>query len=351
MPSGTEVKVALKQSTTWGTAISVNEAGRGIFLTGWTGRNARVGDLVPDPSFGSSFVADVETGNVDLAGQFNAIGRYDTGLLLLALCMGAAATPVQQATTTAYLHVLSVTNSIDGKMATFVADLVTHLIEFVSVKVHGVTITMETGQYPQFAFDYIAHSVRFSNDTVNPPTNTTIASATIPTDRPPMFGRHMKIRTNRIGDAALSDSNRILPGRVVFRFQRPMSGDHLFDGQDVVDEPSPTDQPRTSVELLFPVHRSPSATLVVDAGNAVEYKMDITFTSPLLAGTGFPYQFRIDIPRLRWGAPDIPVNGLGKIPCTLTAEALDPASASPGMTTLQPFEVSIINKNTTVIMT
>ena len=344
MPAGMDVVVALAKGTTWGTAVSVNLANKGFPLRTLPIAYGIGPNLIDDTMGGGGFAQDIVQGNIDLAGSPGGFLRYgDSQHLAIALAMGSTTTPVQQGTTTAWLHTFSLASSLDGLFATLAASKGSSIYEWPSLKLTGWTLTLRGGgERAEIAFDAIAYPAKVSTDTADLPTNTTLAAVTTFAPRRIVQGFHCVVRMNPVSDAALaSPADVITPNELIFRYQRPMSGEFFVGGGRAISEPALDNVPTIQVTLNYGTYQVAAHDELFAAAKAgVEYKMDIIAQHPsALAGLGFPYKIQIRIPRLALGQPDNQATGPGRIPMSITLDAMKPEVASAGMSgLLMPFD-------------
>jgi hypothetical protein len=254
------------------------------------------------------------------------------------MAMGTGGAPVQQGTTTAYLHTFQLATNLDGLYDTIAADKVVSIWELPSVKYTGFTLTLTADGLATFSVPAVASSVKITSGQVN----TTLAAVTYRSKVLNVFGTHIKVRANAASGGALSDSDKIYPSQVTLTYARQMDGDFVFDGTGIQTEPSYTDVPSMQLELTFPIYGTSAQqvanTYFTNALAETAMKADITMTSPQLAGTGFNYSITIEMPNLVVSDPQAPVNNPGKIPLTVTLAMIEAPTAPSGMSGLtKPF--------------
>jgi hypothetical protein len=356
MPAGMDTKVALIQSSVWGTAVDADVANMGFPLRTLPLAFGVGPNLIDDTMGGGGFAQDIVQGNIDIAGTPGAWLRFGASeLLAIELAMGTAGTAVVEGATTAYRHPVTLADSLDGLMATLAVNKGTTIFEWASVKIHGFTITLRGGgERAEITFDMIAYPAKLSTDVGDPSTTTTMTTVTTYSPRQIVQGSHAVVRINPFSDAALDSGDVIQPNTVTFRYQRPMSGQFVVGGGRAISEPTLDNVPTISVTLEFSEYREAQHdALFIAAKNGTEYKMDLDIVHPsALAGTGFPYRHFFEIGRLALGQPDNPATSPGKIPFTLTLDAMNPETAPTGMAgLLRPFRLTSWNTLTTALLT
>jgi hypothetical protein len=353
MATGLDVKIGHAKGTTWNLAVSVNAANRGLVTTDFTAPSG-IGPLIYDNSLtGSGFQANAIRGLVKPNFPLNGNLRY-TGLEhMIAMAMGTAGAPVQQGATTAYLHTFQLATNLDGLFDTIAADKVVSIWELPSVKYTGFTLTLTADGLATFSVPIVASSVKVTSGQVN----TTLAAVTYRSKIHNVFGTHVKVRGNAASAAALSDSDKIYPSQLTLTYTRNMDGDFVFDQSGIASEPSYTDVPTMTLDLTFPIYGTSAQqqgnSFFTNAAAETAMKLDITMTSPQLAGVGFPYSITIEIPNAVIADPQAPVNGPGKIPTTTQLAMIEASAAPLGMTGLtKPFRwLQISGMSTDALLT
>jgi hypothetical protein len=347
MATGLDVIIGHARGTTWNVAVDVNAANRGLLLTGWPIGNG-LGDLLYDNSLsGTGFQANAIRGLAKLTGDAPGLLRY-TGLEhAIAMAMGTAGAPTT-VDTSARQHVFQLASNLDGLFDTIAVFKAPSLAvwEYPSVKYGGFTVTMTADGLTEITFNLVASSCK----PISGQTNTTLASVTYRSKVLNVFGTHIKFRANAASGGALSDSDRFYPNRIVFTYNRSIDGDFVFDGSGIQTEPSYTDAPTCTLAIDFPVYGAGNTqannTFMSNAFSEIPMKMDITITSPVLAGaaTAF-YSHLIEAPNCVIGTVDMPVNGPGKIPQTVQMAMIQRAAAPTGMTGLTlPFRWTTVSQ-------
>lgn len=340
MATGLDVKIGHAKGSVWNTAVAVNAANRGLLTTDFTAPSGS-GPLIYDNSLsGSGFQANAIRGLVKPNFPLNGNLRY-TGLEhMIAMAMGATGgAPVQQGATTAYLHTFTLGTNLDGLFDTIAADKVVSIWELPSAKYTGFTLTLTADGLATFSVPVVASSVKVTSGQVN----TTLAAVTYRSKIHNVFGTHVKVRAKPANDvAALLDADKIYPSQMTFTYQRNMDGDFVFDQSGVATEPSYTDVPTMTLDLQFPIYGTSALqqanSFFTNAVAETAMKLDITMTSPQLAGVGFPFSITIEIPNAVIADPQAPVSGPGKIATTTQLAMIEAPTAPVGMAGLtRPF--------------
>lgn len=342
MATGRDIIAAFAVGTPWGTAISVNTAGKGVYLLS-EGIPLNAPEHLRNEELGHFFIENVDKGNLDFAGDMAAFLRYQGLDSLIAVAMGTAGSPFQQAGTTAWKHTLKLKDSLAGLFGTLAIDKGVSVWEYPSVKVHGFVITAEAGQPAQITFNMIADDLLRSGD--ESPTNTTLASVTYPSTALRLLFDKATFRINAQAGAGLaSPTDDVNISRFTLTYNRPLSGLHIL-GQNTITEPTADGIPEVTLEVGIDEYTADA--FLNDLRQATAKKADIYFDSGILAGTAINYDFRINLPHLVPREGSAAVGGPGKIPESITFEAIKAASNPTGMTDRGPLYIEVINQLTT----
>jgi hypothetical protein len=339
--TGRETICGFSKSTVWHTATACG-AGEGVLILA---DNIKVGmGLELDESAGQEWVTEADSGVENVAGNIEAYMRYEGFDVWLALIMGAAGVPAQQASTTAYANTYNLLSKIDGMFGTLAQKkLVNKVWEYPSVKLHGFKLSAEMNKPVKISFDAIADTlVRDSA------TNTTVTMATVTAlkENRIIMNKDTVFRMNNQSAIALSDSDKLYPSSFELTFTRPMDSDFVA-GQEGVDEPADNGFPPVSLALKFPRYNTANDAYFDDWKSTVSKKMDITFTGRTIEGA-YAYKLKLLFPNLKIDSPEAPVSGPGKIPYSMNLKGIGASAAPAGMTTLTaPMRMEVVNKRTT----
>lgn len=342
--AGVEIKAAVKKASTWGTAVACG-ANDGIVILPTSLKKDTTIDI--DDSMGKFFSKDGIAGPIKVEGDIPAHLRYDSLDVLIALYMGTAGAPAQQGGTAAYAYTYKVTTLLDGLFATFVKNMKNYTEEHTSVKVSGITIKGETGKTLQISFQVISFN-KIADSGVNT-TTTFNTNVTFPEEQNRVRFSEGVIRMNSQSGGALGGGDTIYPGSFEFVSKRKLKGEYTAQykvsatKQELIDEPLGDGTMETTLKLTFPRHSANTYLAALQADS--RYKMDMTFTGGLIAGSYYR-QFKIQFPNLQLKNVD-PVDANGNIKEPLEFIVHGAASAPTGMSGLtDPFWISGINKRT-----
>ena len=335
---GREILAAAIKGATWGTAATVG-ANNGLLLT--KDSIVRKRPPIVDLSAGTPYERIADQGNIVVAGDLTAYGRYDGLTTLLAMAMGTAGAPAQQGGTAAYKHVLQLATNKDGKFLTYARDLNLQIQEVPSIKVLGFDITGRAGEPIEITFHVVG------DDLLMPAvTNTTLASVTY-RDRANriLFGQ-MVMRCNDQSAGALSSGDTIKPSEFKLSYTTPLVGDYLAGNAYKIAEPvyDSAQLPQIQLTLTFPLFNL--ATWNTAFQGDTRKKLDVTFTGALISGSYY-YSLAMFCPHAMLETSEQQVSGPGKIPNPVTLRLLTASAAPTGMSYTQPFTIEMINLQTT----
>ncbi|QOX79793.1 hypothetical protein FY034_12915 [Trichlorobacter lovleyi] len=342
--AGVEIQYAAKKAATWLTPVACGA------LNGFLSRPVTINDKSDvdiDDSLGTYFSPDGTAGDITCDGAIPPYLRYAGQELLLALVCGTAGVPTTHAGGTLSKDwVYKPAKNIDGLFATFVRNMKNYIAEVPSLKIYGFTIKGETGGSLELSLDTIGSNTN-RNTTTGTNTLTTANNITIAETGNRVRFSHGVFRMNVQSGAALGVGDKIVPSAFEFSFKRKLKG--VFGAyttgtttpRGVVDEPTNDDMPEISLKLTFPRHTS--ATMLTAWGDDVRYKMDATFTGPIIE-LAIPYLFLMQWPHLQIkNVEAIDAKGIIQEPLEFICHGA--ATAPTGMTGItEPFRLSGTNK-------
>jgi hypothetical protein len=342
MPSGLEVRAALKKAVTWGTPVACG-ANDGVLLKGDSLKRAI--ESYPEDSLGQPFVTDRDQGEIKAEGGLEAYLRYDSLDLLIALVMGATGgAPTQQGATTAYAQKFTLADDLDGLFATVAVNKKVNVFEYPSAKLTGFTIKGEMGKPVEVSFDVLADDEDPASTTND---LTSFANVTYAETANRVLMSQGVFRLNDESGAALGSGDEIKPSSFELTFKRPLEGAYIVGGDNRIDEPAMSGLPEVTLNLTFP--RYTATTYLTALGADTRKKMDIVFTGALIE-TPYNREFKLQFPHLALlNAEAATAEGQIEHPLEFSCLATDTAPA--GMTgILKPFQVDVINKQSTDVL-
>ena len=352
--TGIKQTLAVKKATTWNTPVAC-AAGDGVqFLSGQAKHDAPV-EL--DNSRGQAFAVDGTPGPITCSGAYQLPLRYAGADVLIAMMMGIAGAPTQQAATTAYKNIYKWSPDVFGKMVTIAKRVIDnagvgYVEEIPTAKVTGVTISGEVGAKPLTLALEVAGIRREIASVTN--TVATMGNVTIPAEamvNPVMFS-HLVFRMNDASGADFVGGDVIYPSKFTLSIKRNLKGEFTgqyrttgANAQDCIDEPTNDAFPEMQLTLEFPTHTG--TTYLAALGNDTRKKCDIVATGPNLAGVGYNFKHTWQFPHLQLLNVS-PTDDNGRIKEPLTFRILGATTAPTGMTGItDPLWWTVINKRTT----
>ncbi len=343
MPSGLEIRAALKKAAAWGTPVACG-ANDGVLLTGDSLKRAIESHL--DDSLGQPFVTGRDQGEIKAEGGLEAYLRYDSLDLLIALAMGATGgAPTQQGATAAYAQKFTLADGLDGLFATLAVNKQVNVFEYPSAKITGFTIKGEMGKPVEVSFGVLADDedpASATNDL------TSFANVTYAETANRVLMSQGVFRLNDESGAALaSPTDDIYPSAFELSLKRNLKGSYVAGGADKIDEPANEGLPEVTLKLTFP--RYTATTFLTALGSDTRKKMDIVFTGALIEST-YNREFKLRFPHLALVNAEA-ATAEGQIVHPLEFSCLATDTAPSGMTgILKPFEADVINKRSTDVL-
>lgn len=346
---GRETVVGLTQGSVWGTPVTLG-VGDGLLIRTWGVKPTR--EFNEDDSLGQDFISGQDKGKQSAAGSPTAYLRYRGLETFIALLMGnASVTAELTASQGDYRHDLKMTSSTLGKFATIAANLKSDKRhEVPSAKVMGITITSETGNPVEIAFDILGDDVVTGSANVK-------ATVSIPdTGNRVISDTNHSLRINAQSGVALAGGDAVKASKCVLTIKRSPEGDWV-KGTVGMDEPDGGGHPEITLAVTLTRYDN---SVWYDAWTAqTAQKGRWKFTGAQL-GTGELRTFEMWFPKMELieGEPDF--TGPGKIPQELVFKLFSVSVAPTGFTSsetelpsnvIEPVRVQILNDNSTVAMT
>jgi hypothetical protein len=335
-------KSAIIKGATWGTAAQAGAAGCGIIPI-----NPGVIKRVLAPIEVDDVVHAFETG-IDFANMgacdFSLDFNYQwTGLenILLAMLMGTAGAPTQQAATAAYLHVLTMKNSVAGIFGTYATEKNDKIHVVPSFKVMKAVFTMSGGLIK------VTFSLRGDQVTDADAVVTSMASVTFPTIHTRAKMYQAAFRMNAQAGDALAVGDLIKPKGFTLEIERKFDSEHVAGSRTIV-EPLENAKPSVKLTMEFPRMDAVNELYFANWAAETEKKADVTITGPLIASTYYHY-LKFEMPRLR--IEDVEFADSPVIPAKVTLRSVVADAAPTGMTGLvNPMTINIMNQRTSDLL-
>ncbi len=345
--TGREIIVGLKKAATWRTAVACG-ANDGLLILSESMNEKR--EHLEDDSAGLAFVQRTDQGKIEASGGLEGYMRYEGIDLALALIMGAAGTPSQQAATTAYTNSYTLATALTGLFATLAMKKKSDIIhEYPSVKPSGFKLSGSMNAPVKFSLEnMIANKLDIASSTN---TSATMANVTYPDKgNRIIMNANTTFQINDEDGAAVGAGDKVYPSGFEFSFSRKMEADHVAGYEDV-GEPDENGFPEATLTLDFPRYNDANHAFFTDFQAFTRKKMEIYFKGSVIESTYY-YEFKITMPNMKLVDPEAAISGPGKIPTKLTFKLLGTDSAPTGMTgILLPFQIDVQNTRTTSPLT
>jgi hypothetical protein len=348
--SGRETIVGAVKGSVWGTPVAAG-ANHGLLPLS-SGLNREFA-LLEDRSLGNMYELDPQRGAQTAGGDLSGHLRYDNNeWLLIALLMGTAGAPAQQAATAAYLHTLKLADGIAGKFATIAKKMKSDEVwEFPSVKPVSLRLTGGKRMPIDYSIGCVASHL---NRNAGSGTNNTTTIATVTTrevlQRIVMDeAAYCRINDQSAGALAAGDNHPI--STFEMNFARPQTGDNVLDGNAFITEPVGDDFATGDLAITFPVYED-KADVLLDSYEADTVKKIELFAQGRVIEAAERYRITIQFPQAQVvGRPEIGIPGGGKIPITIRFRLTKATAAPTGMTGMTAlFGILLVNKRTTDIL-
>ncbi len=332
---GYEVLAGIDVATTWGTAVSVNAANKGIKIL--VENITTTPDYVADDSIcGTRARQEAIVGRIDHTGNIDLYAQYANPniFLLIAMAMGRAGAPSvvnpqpSGFRPYAYTGSIKMRDSLEGYFITLALDKQVAIHEWDSVKMNGMTISGEAGARVMLSMDTIAR--KWDNSSA---VNTTLGSVSEPTPRKYVLFQDGTFRVKPQAGTALVGTNQIYPSAFSITVNNNMEPDLTSENDPYVDEPVASDFVEVTGSFTIPKYVTKSYENAFVAGTLM--KADIRFITttqiPAPGGGAYYYEFNLYLPQIQITEANAPVDGAGKIAQTIEFIATKAATAPDGM--------------------
>jgi len=336
-------KTAIKKGTTWDTEVDVNGAGNGIYVL--NPGVPKLGVAMLEDESATAHAKNLDVGNINPSDfQLDFDDRYD-GLenILLALLMGTTAAPAQQAATSAYLHALSLKDSVAGLFATYATEKGTKIHVVPSIKVMKGAFSFNNGLIRS------SYSVRGSRVIDNSSVITSMSSVTVPANAHHRAKAYQAVfRMNAQAGAGLATPTDVLkPKAFNLEIERSFDGEHVAGSQAII-ESLENAKPKVKLTMEFARMDAVNAAWFAAWAAASEYKADVVITGPLIASTYYYYK-KFQLPRLV--IEDVEFADSKIIPAKVILRGLEADAAPTAMTGLTlPVYADLMNTRATSLL-
>lgn len=334
---------ARKSDQDWGTAVALGD-GYGMLIE-TDGGLVRTQPYMPAKEADTPFVLEGDLGPiepVDFAPEFFL--RYDPGAIgiLLAQLFGTAGEPV--AAGNGWRHTFKWAEEIYGEFATFAIERAAKIFEVPSAKPYSFDLSVADG--------FVKGSIGLRGNTLinDSEVNTlTQMDALTYADR----ARRIKFSdltayiTHFTNIKGPDETTAIEISDISMHFERPH--DSMYQaGSSSIIEPAENDQGIITVSLTFPRMNTINNPYFADFIAETEKKACFWFHGPVLHTTQL-YEFDFYFPRLRVINVEYPFDPI--IPCTMTLQAEEAASAVAGFPSSKLPYIRPVNLRTTDYIT
>lgn len=350
MSNASNVRVAFKKSSTWGTAVSLNESNAELLLSTFPDLK-ETPEFIDDPVLGTDFLEYSYPGNRNveptLEGKFRWAGRH---LNMLSLVLGSdSPTDLMPAGGTQYAHVM---DAQSVQPAAHYGTLVMYdgLIyrEVPSFKPSGFTFSGEAGDFFNLSFQGMGNTVLTTGQT-----NTTFSNLTASTKQGLIPFGCLRVRINDHSGAALATGDIVKPNSVSLNFTRSLGDGFVTknvtcNGRDefIMDEPTQLSFGEVEVTMAFPQYVD---QVYLDNFQEGTFKKMDWFVQgeEYDAVNSLAYDFTMSFPNLLITDVTHSANAGERIVESLTMKAMYIAVAPTGMAVNSPVRIRLVNNITT----
>ncbi len=336
--SALEIKAAVKRASAWGTAALCGVEDGILALPNSIERSIKG---APEDALGALFQKTRSNGALNCGGVLPAFLRYDSLDILLALAVGGTAgAPVKQGDASAYAQSFIPQEGTDGLFATICLQNAVNIDEVTSAKITGFDIGGVAGAPLRIGFHILADRIN-TDSAVN--TAASFNNVTWFEIANRVLFSQGAFRMNAQDGPALADIDAIFPSGFSFSFMRRMEGVRgVGSASDQIDEPSQTGDPEIKLKLLFPRYSSVEEGYFNDWEQGAAKKLDMTFTGTAI-GSPVRRSFKLSFPNL--AASDVKTSAReGILQTTVEFDCLAVDTAPPGMNTVKPFQIDVVNR-------
>jgi hypothetical protein len=335
-------KSALIIGATWRTEADANAAGMGLLPLNQGVAQGKA-QMLEDESYGA-FENKLTVGNylpVDF--PFDHEYRWDGNEnKLLAALFGTSPAPTKQGETAAYLHSLSLADSVFGKFFTYATEKGAKVIVVPSLKVMKGSFSYANG------FVKASFGVRGSHVINDSAIITSLDSVTTPANQHLRALQSQAVfRMNAQGGADFGAGDVVEPKAFTLDIERKFDGEHV-SGNRIIIESRENDKPSIKLGMEFPRMDTVNDAYFADWLAGTEKKADITITGPIIAGA-YAYYLKFQFPRLI--VEDVEYADSKIIPAKIMLRAVVADTAPTGMTGLTlPVYAELMNTRATSLL-
>jgi hypothetical protein len=331
------LRAGYKKATTWGTAVAM-AAGDEIKVKSISGmthsRDYSPGQYANTPFVASGQLLDIKAPEPSLGGDL----FFDPGALGVGIAQlfGTAGAPTVQGATTAQKHIFQWADLCAG-FGTLVKEVPGLLYECASWKPADLSIKVSGGK---IAFELKGKgNTVIDSSAVNGATQSGLLTNGGNIDTVIPFGVG-PVKMNAASGADVAAATALVVSGLDIGFKRTYDDVHAAGGYSII-EPRESGFPEIKLKLDFPRYATDNSGLQAAMIAGTLQKVLIAFTSPLEAGTAYPYSLKFFFPSMRILTQNAPWEEIVKNGIELVAEQA--AAAPTGMTYTRPY-IELINK-------
>ena len=335
-------KSALILGAVWGTEANANAASMGLLPLNQGVAQGKA-QMIEDETYGA-FENRLTVGNyppVDF--PFDHEYRWDGNEnKLLAALFGTSPAPTQQASTVAYLHALSLADSVSGKFFTYATEKGTKIHIVPSLKVLKGSFSFNNGLIKA------SFGVRGDKLIDTSAIITSLGSVTIPANahfRALQAQAVFKMNAQIGADFGANDG--VNPKAFTLDIERKADSEFVAGSRTIL-EPLENDKPSVKLTMEFPRMDAVNNAYFADWIAGTEKKANIVITGPIIAST-YAYYLKFEFPRLI--IEDVEYADSKIIPAKISLRAGVADAAPTGMTGLTlPVYCGIMNTRMTSLL-
>lgn len=351
MPLGTDVKSAIKRSTTWGTAVSPG-AGNLLIIDSEAIKSGE--EAIKDVGLNGSIYGTPGPllGSKTVGGQLTVGSRFATNIdLLWALALGSAGSATSIGSG-AYTHKIDFADANTEQFTLWMdTNVSTRRVD--SAMVNQISFTANTSQRWPFQVEILGRDEDYDSgvslSSVTEPESTTGQNS---------FWNLNKstFQINAASGAALSDINTLKLAEFSLTLNNGLSKDFNSRGtgedcQDgVISKPVRDGEVSITGSFTIPQYETNAWRAAYSAGT--EYKMTLEFCGPMIPGGSEHYSAKFSFPRVRIAEmPESAVTGPARITNKVMFTAYEADTAPAGMTAItKPFSILYTNARSTNLL-
>ena len=277
--------------------------------------------------------------------------KYEGLDVLLAMVLGTAAAPVQQATDDAYLHEFTVLDTaMEGLFGTLVIDKQLEVWEYPSVKVNSLTISATSGALTTVTANFVESNLN-RNTSIGTNNETTVLAITLPANRDFLLWEQLAIRMNPKTGIALAAADLVYPNEFTVTINNNMVTDDVSTrfGREI-EEPCPDNFLEVTGSINFARYNDENNKFVDALFSKEIQKLDAIWTGPIADGAT-NFALSILMPSLQIASGDVNIGGPGRVPANFEFTGSKALDGAPTGFTQDQISLELINQRNTAVLT